>query len=109
MTQQAEIYWSSEEKIIVKTALENAYAREVSALVEDVRQRATQLTGTEEVWQLHDFLSARRHDIDGKYDDRESFLLYTLSRLVKDGWLDLSELVGLEPGKRAKVNLLTRM
>ncbi|MEO0455056.1 MAG: hypothetical protein AAF152_00540 [Cyanobacteria bacterium P01_A01_bin.114] len=109
MTKQAEVQWSSAEKNVAEAALKKAYMREVEALIQAVREQAGSVSLLDEVWQLHDFLSARRHDIDGKYDSRESFLIFTLSRLVKEGWLDLSELAGLEASKRAKVTVLTRM
>jgi hypothetical protein len=107
--QQSDIYWSSAEKSIAEAAIKKAYSREVEALVKNIRETASLISLPEDVWKLHDFLSARRHDIDGKYDDRESFLVYTLSRLVKDGLLGLDELEGLAADKRAKVSLLTRM
>lgn len=109
MTQQTEVQWSTTEKKIAEAALKKAYDSEVESLIKSVQQRVSLITEPEDVWQLHDFLSASRHDIEGKYDDREPFLLYTLSRLVKDGWLELSELAELAPDKRAKVNILTRM
>ena len=109
MTQQTEVKWSSAEKRIAEAALKKAYDSEVAALIQSVQKKISLITAPEDVWQLHDFLSASRHDIEGKYDDREPFLLYTLSRLVKDGWLKLSELTELSPDKRAKVNVLTRM
>lgn len=107
--QQAEIHWSDKEKKIAEIALKKAYEQEVNDLIEGVREKAKLISLTEDVWQLHDFLSAKRHEIDGKYDDREAFLMYTLSRLVKDGLLDLSDLAELEADKRAKISLLTRM
>ncbi|NJM95863.1 MAG: hypothetical protein HC800_00405 [Phormidesmis sp. RL_2_1] len=109
MTQPTEIQWSPEEKRIATTALKNAYEREAKALVKGIRERASLISTTEEIWQLHDFLSARRHEIDGKYDDREPFLMFTLSRLLKDGLIELSDLSGLTADKRAKVSVLTRM
>ncbi|MEM8810534.1 MAG: hypothetical protein AAGF01_31370 [Cyanobacteria bacterium P01_G01_bin.38] len=109
MAQQAEICWSSAEKNIAEAALKKAYNREIDSLVKGVRDKAGLISLPEDVWQLHDFLSARRHEIDGKYDDREPFLTYTLSRLVKDGLLDLSDLAGLGADKRAKITVLTRM
>lgn len=109
MTQQTEVKWSSAEKRIAEAALKKAHASEVAALIKNVKETVSLITAPEEIWQLHDFLSASRHDIEGKYDDREPFLLYTLSRLVKDGWLELSELAELEPDKRAKVSILTKM
>jgi hypothetical protein len=109
MNQQTGIDWDSAEKNVAEAALEKAYSREVEALICGVRDRAKSISLLDEVWQLHDFLSARRHEIDGKYDREESSLVFTLSRLVKDGWLELSELEGLDAGKRAKVGILTRM
>ncbi len=109
MMQQSEVRWSNAEKNIVEAALKKAYAREVEVLIERVREKASVVSVPEDVWQLHDFLSARRHELDGKYDDREPFLMHTLSRLVKDGLLELSELASLEADKRAKISVLTRM
>ena len=107
--QQADIYWSPEERSIVSSVLNRAYDREVTATMDCVRKMASNISQIEDVWKLHDFLSAKRHDIDGKYDDRESFLIFTLSKLIKDELLDLSDLEGLAADKRAKVSVLTRM
>ncbi len=107
--QQADIQWSPDEKKIAESALKRAYDREIAAMMSCVRETANQIAQVEDVWQLHDFLSARRHDIDGKYDEREPFLIFTLSKLIKDKLLDITELEGLAADKRAKVSVLTRM
>lgn len=106
---QPDIEWSSEEKKIAKTALTNAYNREIEALIQHVKTVASRIVQPEDAWELHDFLSARRHDIDGKYDEREAFLMFTLSKLLKDGLLQRSELEGLASDKQAKITLLSRM
>lgn len=106
---QAGISWSPSEKNIAKAALQAAYQRETTALIQTIREQAAAITLLEEVWQLNDFLSARRHDVDGKYDPSEDGLMFTLSRLVKEGWLELDELEHLEADKRAKVKVLTLM
>ena len=107
--QQAEVQWSSEEKKIAQDLLKRARDREIESLVTTIRENASLISQLEDVWQLHDYLSAKRHDIDGKYDDRESFLMFTLSRLIKEGLVENSELEGLQPEKQSKVKLLTRM
>ncbi|MGB3293927.1 MAG: hypothetical protein WBB01_13150 [Phormidesmis sp.] len=109
MTQSTEVQWSNEERGIAETALKKAYDREVKTLMEGIRKQISLLSVPDDVWQLHDLLSAKRHDIDGKYDHREASLLFTLSRLVKDGLLEVSELEGLAADKQAKVKILTRM
>ncbi len=107
--QQSDIQWSSEDKRIALAALKKAYSREVDQLIKTVRESASSISQLDEVWQLHDFLSAKRHEIDGRYDDRESFLMFTLSQLVKSGLVQIAELAELDPAKQAKVKVLSRM
>ena len=42
------------------------------------------MTEIDELWQIHDLLSAKRYDLDGKYDARESMLVFTLAELIKE-------------------------
>jgi hypothetical protein len=107
--QVSEIVWSQTEEKIAKEAFRRAYEREINALIQEVREQAGALTELQDMWQLHDFLSARRHDIDGKYDYRYSVLIFVFARLVKEGWLHLHELEGLEKDKLTKVAALARM
>lgn len=101
--------WSKNEKKIAQAAFDKAYEREIKALIEDVRERASVIAAIDDMWRLHDFLSARRHDIDGKYDYRYSVLIFVFARLVKEGWLHLDELKGLDTDKLTKVAALARM
>jgi hypothetical protein len=104
-----ETQWSPTEEKIAKTAFDTAYRREVTSVTAEVKQQAKAATSPEELWQLHDFLSARRHDLDGKYDFRSSMLIFVFAQLIKEGWLDIKELEGLTADKLAKVSALTRM
>lgn len=104
-----EIIWSEVEQQIAKDAFEKAYQRETNALITQVRKYASEITELDEVWRLHDYLSARRHDIDGKYDYDYSALLFLFARLVKEEWLKLEDLSGLEQSKLAKIAALARM
>ena len=105
----SDIEWSTAEKEIARLAFEKAYQREITALIQVVREQAGEITKLDDIWLLHDFLSARRHDIDGKYDPRDSLLIFTFAQLVKEGWLHLDELKGLNAEKISKVSVLTRM
>ena len=71
MKQVTETQWSTQERTVAKAALTLAQQRELESLVKLVRDTASQVSSIDEVWHLHDFLSARRFDIDGKYDDRD--------------------------------------
>ncbi|HSM83997.1 MAG TPA: hypothetical protein VLS96_20065 [Nodosilinea sp.] len=107
--QTTELQWTAQEQSIAKAAFTKAYEREIQALVQTVRAQASSLAGTEDIWHLHDFLSARRHELDGKYDDREAALLFVFADLVKEGWLSLEDLDGLHALKLSKIAALTRM
>jgi Photoprotection regulator fluorescence recovery protein len=107
--QVSEAEWSKIEQKIAQEAFERAYQREIKALIEQVRERASAIAELEDMWHLHDFLSARRHEVDGKYDYTYSMLVFIFARLVKEGWLHLNELEGLDKSKIAKIAALSRM
>ncbi|MBW4614896.1 MAG: hypothetical protein KME21_16800 [Desmonostoc vinosum HA7617-LM4] len=107
--QVSDTEWSSKEKKIAQEAFNKAYKREVDALIKVIRHQASEIVELEDMWRLHDFLSARRHELDGKYDYRYSALIFVFSKLVKDGWLHLDELEGLDKDKLAKISVLLRM
>ncbi|MBA3923812.1 MAG: hypothetical protein H0X31_19805 [Nostocaceae cyanobacterium] len=107
--QVSEVEWNDIEKKIARTAFEQAYTREVEALLKQVREQAKTLVKLSDIWQLHDFLSARRHEVEGKYDYQYSVLLFVFAGLVKDGWLHVDELKGLNKDKLAKISSLARM
>jgi hypothetical protein len=101
--------WTDIEKKIARTAFDQAYKREVEALLKQVREEASRLVELSDLWRLHDFLSARRHEFEGKYDYQYSVLLFVFAGLVKEGWLHLNELEGLSKDKLAKITSLARM
>lgn len=101
--------WSQLERQIAQEAFEKAYEREIAALLKEVRERSNTITKLEDTWLLHDFLSAKRHELDGKYDYKYSVLIFVFAQLVKEGWLHLQELEGLEKDKLTKIVALTRM
>ena len=101
--------WSETEKQIAREALNKAYTRETEALIVEISQKASQITEIDDIWSLHDYLSAKRYDIEGKYDYRDSTPVFVLAKLIKEGWLHPDELAGLTPDKRAKVAALAKM
>jgi hypothetical protein len=104
-----EIKWSEVEKQVAQQAFQAAYERETVALIQQIRDSAGVVAKLEDIWQLHDFLSARRHELDGKYDYDYSSLILVFARLIQDGWLNIGELQGLEADKLSKVAALSRM
>ncbi len=100
---------SEAEETISKQALQVAYERETSALIANVRDRASSITKLEDLWYLHDLLSTKRYEIDGKYVYDSSTIVFDFAKLVQQGWLSLEDLKGLKPEMRSKISALARM
>jgi hypothetical protein len=107
--QASEVKWSQQEREVAVKALETAFQREADTIVNLVREKSSDISCLEDLWKLHDFLSARRHEIDGKYDDSESMFVFVFARLIKEGWLTIEELDGIDSAKVSKVKLMMRM
>jgi hypothetical protein len=101
--------WSEAEETVAKQALQTAYTRETTALIGLIRDRASSVTELEDLWHLHDLLSTKRYEIDGKYAYDASSVLFDFADLVKQGWLSLEDLKGLKPEMLLKISALTRM
>ncbi len=101
--------WSTEEKQIAEKVIQQTYQKEVALVINHVRQTVTNLTEIDELWQVHDFLSAKRYDLDGKYDARESMLVFTFAQLIKENLIELKDLDGLGKDKLAKISSLAKM
>jgi len=101
--------WSAAEKEIVESAFLKAQHKEKEAVIQLVRQTVNEVSTLEDVWKLNDFLNSKRYEIEGKYDDQPAMLLFSLAALIKDGWLSLQELDGLDSDKLKKISALKQM
>ena len=101
--------WSKAEETIAKQALKKAYQRETAALIANVRDSASSIAKLEDLWYLHDLLSTKRYEIDGKYTYDASRVVFDFASLVKEGWLTLEDLQGLKPEMLSKISALARM
>lgn len=101
--------WTTTEEAIAKKAFDIAYKREIDSLMDSVRSKVNSLAEIDDIWNLHDFLSVKRHEIDGRYDYRLPMIIFVFAGLVKDGWLNITELEGLNADKIAKIIALARM
>ena len=100
---------SATEEKIAKQALQRAYEREISALMNNVRDRATSLNKIEDLWDLHDLLSTKRYEIDGKYAYNSSSIVFDFASLIKEKWLTFEDLQGLPSEMLSKISALARM
>ena len=69
-----DLNWTASEKRIARRAFQTALDRELAALIEESKKRMNQVSTPEELWELEQWLSDRRKDIDETYDFRYSIL-----------------------------------
>jgi len=100
--------WSRGEKAVARRAYDAARGREYSALAEQVRRLANSIADPGDIWELHNFLSRRRKEINEKYEYRYSVLVFIFARLINEGWLTEAELAGLGEEKLAGIRFLTK-
>jgi len=94
---------------IIEQVFQTAHQRETSALIAHVRDRSASITELNDLWSLHDLLSTKRHEIDGKYSFNETSYVFDFASLIKEGWVSLEDLKGLNSGTLSKISALARM
>ena len=94
-----EFVWSPAEKKAAHAAFDAALTRECSAIRREVEAMLQRSSDPAEIWRVHDYLSAKRREIDDKYDFRYSVLMRVFGRLFAEGWVSEVEVAGLAPEK----------
>ena len=101
--------WSKKEKKIARTAFDKAYEKECFQIIEKLKKKTLKLSGPEDIWDLHDYLSEIRKEIDEKYDYRYSVLILIFSKLLKQQWLNIEDLEGLSSDKIDRIKSLSNL
>ncbi|MFM7190502.1 MAG: hypothetical protein ACKOX2_06755 [Microcystaceae cyanobacterium] len=112
--------WSDLEKQIAQTAFQKAYHRETQGLIHHLSEQIQGVNDINCIWKLHDYLSAKRHQIDGRYypiihspaqeigsEQDYAGLIFIFAELFKEQWLLLEDLEGLAPDKIAKIKAIS--
>ena len=65
---QNEPIWSRSEKAIARKAFDAALGRELHEVIQEAKKMASQINEPEDLWDLEQYLTERRKEIDRKYD-----------------------------------------
>jgi hypothetical protein len=91
--------WSGEEKAVARRAFRHALGQELEAVIREAKNRAARIKEPSELWDLEEFLTQRRQEIDRKYDYRYSVLLLVFANLLREGCISEEDLRGLSQDK----------
>ncbi len=92
-------HWSPAEKAVAHRAFDLALGRELEAVIREAKDRAAKIEEASELWELEDWLTQRRRQIDSKFDFRYSVLPLVFATLIRDGNLSEDDLRGLAQDK----------
>lgn len=94
-----EYKWSKSEKIVGRRAYDGAYRKECTEILNKTKEMLSEMKDPKEIWKVEDYLDEKREEIDAKYDYRYSVLVLVLGRLMREGFIEDSELQGLAQDK----------
>ena len=101
--------WSPTEKSIAHKAFDLALGREFEAVIQEAKKKASRIEQPSDLWELEDWLTQRRKEIDRKYDFRYSVLPLVFAYLIRDGYLSEGDLSGLGEDKLDRICRVARM
>jgi hypothetical protein len=93
-------------KSIARKVFDAALQRELDATTQEVKRRASRIKEPSELWELEEYLTERRKEINSRYDYRYSELPLVFTYLVRAGRITIDELSGLADDKVAYVRLV---
>jgi len=94
-----EMQWSGSEKSVGRRAFKDALKRELDDVIEEAKRRMESVTQPDELWDLQEFLTRRRNQIDAQFDFRYSVLPMVFATLLRQKKISASGLEGLSEEK----------
>jgi hypothetical protein len=82
-----ELRWSRSERAIARKAFDHTLNRELQEVIRQAKQMAAEVKEPYELWELEQYLTQRRKEVDRKYEYRSSKLRYVFGTLLHEGLL----------------------
>jgi hypothetical protein len=95
--------WTKKEKLIAREAFHKAYKSECMWIADNLKNMVNEVSCPDDLWEVRNYLSKTLKNIEKKYDFRYSILILVLAQLMKDGWIEENELIGLSEDKISKI------
>jgi Photoprotection regulator fluorescence recovery protein len=93
-----DLKWSPSEKKIARSAFDAALDAALAKIMTEFKARANAAAAPSDMWEIEDFLRQQRREIDETFDYRYSQLPLLFARLIHEGRLDESRLIGGKAG-----------
>jgi len=104
----SDMTWSKSEKTIARQAFDAALKRELHELMQEAKEIVGQIKQPSDVWDLQEYLTQRRKEIDHKYNYRYSHLTQVFGRLLYETRVSEDELRGFSEDKLRTIRSLAK-
>ena len=101
--------WSHSEKKIAQRIFRDALQRELAGVAKEAKNRVASLKEPSDLWDLENFLTRRRNEIDAQFDFRYSALPMVFATLLQNRKISESDLEGLSKEKIEFVRSLAQV
>jgi hypothetical protein len=98
-TTVGELRWSKSERTIARRAFDHALKQKLQEVIQRAKQMATAVREPSELWELEDYLTQCRKEINRKYEYRASKLIFVFGTLLQEGRITEEDLRGLSEDK----------
>jgi Photoprotection regulator fluorescence recovery protein len=96
--------WSPTEKSVARKAFDLALGRELQSVILEAKSKAAKIQEPSGLWELEQYLTQRRQEIDRMFDYRYSVLPLVFANLLSSGRLVEDDLRGLGEDKLAWIH-----
>ena len=104
----SDMTWSRSEKAVARQAFDAALKRELHQLMQEAKEISGQINQPSDLWDLQEYLTQRRKEIDRKYDYRYSHLTQVFGRLLHETRVSEEELRGFSEDKLRTIRSLAK-
>ena len=94
---------------MARKAFDNALERHLTVIIGEAKRLMASVAVPSDLWRVEAYLTESRKTVDRIYQFRYSDLLLVFSVLMREGWLQVADLTGLQPAKIADITRSAKM
>ena len=100
-----QITWTAAEKRLARKIFDRAFQKQCASIAAEAKKMIARASVPSDIWRVHDYLSQQRRTVDELYDYRYSVLPHVFAKLLGEGWLTETDLIGLQKDKIERIKV----
>ena len=99
--------WTVQEQNVARQAFEVGKQRSITVLIKSIQHQTQRLETPDSIWELHDFLSTKRFQYEGRSNFDLNNILFTLADMIKQDLINYDDLAGFDQKKMGKIKAMS--